>query len=374
MRNYQVEGALVYEKVAGGRLDLRVERDTHENLERLVREVLSKRPQHVVAIFDESTISVRRRRVERLLPMSPFCVRNEIVVDRMLGDISLSPHPGEPPFSDFVMMIHEFEQEQRDSTMIASADADRLRSTIDGLLLGDRPPAHWVLLADRALPAESGMNSIRLPQRKEGDRQVLLCAADYGRLATLMSAAFSNCNLTIAKEGLGDILRQGVNLVGAGLLDMIKKQSGVPDNPSVLGFVGMLLAARQVRSEDTDALVASVDGRIARLWLKLGQAGPGKRCDLIAVRRRAGPGQFMRPESGPSKDQCWNRTRVARSRLQRKRQTARHQRLNPSSSSSLIPLVLVLVIRILLWLFGPIASCWPRRPLSASLPATAATH
>ena len=130
---------LVYEKVSAGRLELRVARGTRENLDRLVREVLSKRPQHLIAIFDESSISVRRRRVERLLPMSPFCVRNEIVVDRMLGDISLSPHPGEPPFSDFVMMIHEFEQEQRDSTMIASADADRLRSTIDSLLLGDRP-------------------------------------------------------------------------------------------------------------------------------------------------------------------------------------------------------------------------------------------
>ena len=282
---------LVYEKVSAGRLELRVGHDTRANLGRLVREELSKRPQHVIAIFDESAISVRRRRVERLLPMSPFCVRNEIVVDRMLGDISLSPHPGEPPFSDFVMMIHEFEQEQRDSTMIASADADRLRSTIDSLLLGDRPPAHWVLLADRALPPESGMKSIRLLQRKEGHRQVLLSAANYGRLATLMHAAFSSCNLTITDEGLGQVLRQGVNLVGAGLLDMIKKQSGLPDNASVLGFVGMLLAARQVRSEDPDALVASVDGTIARLWLKLGPAGGGKRCDLIAI-RRAGDGPF----------------------------------------------------------------------------------
>ena len=72
---------------------------------------------------------------------------------------------------------------------------------------------------------------------------------------------------------------------------MIKKQSGLPDNASVLGFVGMLLAARQVHSEDPDALVASVDDRIARLWLKLGPAGSGKRCDLIAV-RRAGDGSF----------------------------------------------------------------------------------
>ena len=282
---------LVYEKVSAGRLELRVAPNTHENLDRLVREELSKRPQHLIAIFDESSISVRRRRVERLLPMSPFCVRNEIVVDRILGEIRLSPHPGEPPFSDFVMMIHEFEQEQRDSTMIASADADRLRSTIDSLLLGDRPPAHWVLIADRALPPEGGMQSIRLLQRKEGHRQVLLSAANYGRLATLMHAAFSNCNLSITDEGLGQVLRQGLNLVGAGLLEMIKKQSGLPDNAAVLGFVGMLLAARQVRSEDPDALVASVDGKIARLWLKLGPAGGGKRCDLIVV-RRAGDGPF----------------------------------------------------------------------------------
>ena len=276
---------LVYEQVAAGRLDLRVARDAHESLDRLVREELSSRPQHLMAIFDESAISVRRRRVERLLPMSPFCVRNEIVVDRMLGDIGLSPHPGEPPFSDFVMMIHEFEQEQRDSTMVASADADRLRSTIDGLLLGERALAQWVLLADRALPPESGMTSIRLLQRREGHRQVLLSAADYGRLSTLMYAAFRSCNLTITDEGLGHVMRQGVNLVGAGLLDMIKKQSGLPDNASVLGFVGMLLAARHVRNEDRDALVASVDGPIARLWLKLRPAGDRRRCDLIAVRR-----------------------------------------------------------------------------------------
>ena len=276
---------LVYEQVAAGRLDLRVAHDPHESLDRLVREVLSSRPQHLVAIFDESAISVRRRRVERLLPMSPFCVRNEIVVDRMLGDIGLSPHPGEPPFSDFVLMIHEFEQEQRDSTMVASADADRLRSTIDGLLLGERAPARWVMLADRALPPESGMTSIRLLQRREGHRQVLLSAADYGRLSTLMYAAFRSCNLTITDEGLGHVLRQGVDLVGAGLLDMIKKRSGLPDNASVLGFVGMLLAARHVRSEDRGALVASVDGRVARLWLKLGPAGDRRRCDLIAVRR-----------------------------------------------------------------------------------------
>jgi Holliday junction resolvasome RuvABC ATP-dependent DNA helicase subunit len=276
---------LVYEKVAAGRFDLRVQQVAADSLQQLVDGELGQRSFHIAAIFDESAISVRRRRFDRLLPMSPFCVRNDIVVDRFLGDISLSPQPGEPPFSDFVLMIHELEQEQRDSTMVASADADKLRATIDQLLLGDSPIARWVLLADRALPAESGMQSVRLLERKEGHRQLLLSAADHGRLATLMYSAFQSCNLTVTTEGLGDILRQGVNLVGAGLLDMIKKQTGQPDNGKVLGFVGMLLAARDVRREHPDALIASVDNKIARLWLKLGVRPSAERCDLLAVRR-----------------------------------------------------------------------------------------
>lgn len=276
---------LVYEKIVAGRLELRVVREAYPSLDRLVDGALASRPQHIVAIFDESSISVRRRRVERLLPMSPFCVRNDIIVDRRLGNISLSPHPGEPPFSDFVMMTLEFEQEQRDSAMIASADADRLRATVDRLVLGPQAPARWVLLADRALPPESGMEAIRLLERREGDRQVLLSAADYGRLSQLMYAAFASCNLTITDEGLGRVLREGVNLIGAGLLDMIKKQSGLPDTPKVLGFVGMLLAMRDVRQAQPDGLVASVDGRIARLWLKLGPRTSAERCDLLAVRR-----------------------------------------------------------------------------------------
>ncbi|MGO8546120.1 AAA family ATPase [Rhizobium ruizarguesonis] len=276
---------LIYEKIAGGRIGLTIQGQASETLEKLMTDELSGRSFHIAALFDESAISVRRRRVERLLPMSPFCVRNEIVVDRFLGEISLSPHPGEPPFSDFVLMIHELEQEQRDSTMVASADADKLKHVVDGLLLADDPIARWVLLADRALPPEAGMSSVRLLQHREGQRQILLSSADYGRLADLMYSAFQSCNLSLSKQGLGDALRQGVNLVGAGLLDMIKKQNGQADNSKVLGFVGMLLAARDLQRDAPDALVAAIDGKIARLWLRLGAKVGGERCDLIALRR-----------------------------------------------------------------------------------------
>jgi Holliday junction resolvasome RuvABC ATP-dependent DNA helicase subunit len=273
---------LIYEKVASSRLELRVAAHPATDMASLVKDRFDGRSFHVVALFDESAISIRRRRVERLLPMSPFCVRNEIIVDDLLGDISLSPHPGEPPFSDFVLMIQEMEREQRDSTMFASADADTLRAIVDKLVLGPEPLTNWVLLADRALPPESGMQSVRLLERKEGQRQVLLSAADHGRLASLMNAAFQECNLTVPAN-LDELLRQGVNLVGAGLLDMIKKQTGQPDSAKVIGFVGMLLAARDVLARKPNSLIASVDARVARLWLRLGPRQTADRCDLLAV-------------------------------------------------------------------------------------------
>lgn len=281
---------LVHERIAAGRLDLRVARTPADSLASLVADRFGGRSYHVAALFDESSISIRRRRVERLLPMSPFCVRNEIVVDELLGEISLSPHPGEPPFSDFVMMIQELEQEQRDSTMFASADANALRAAVDTLVTGEAPIARWVMLADRALPSEEGMRSVRLLARPEGRRQVLLSAADHGRLATLMYAAFQSCNVTVSGEVLDEVLRQGANLVGGGLLDMIKKQSGQPDASKVIGFVGMLLAARQARRLDPDCLVAAVDSRVARLWLRLGPQRAGDRCDLLALHRDADGG------------------------------------------------------------------------------------
>ena len=53
--------------------------------------------------------------------------------------------------------------------------------------------------------------------------------------------------------------------------------------------VGMLLAARDERRRDADCLVASVDSRVARLWLRLGIGGPAAApaADELAERRPA---------------------------------------------------------------------------------------
>ncbi|MFA5963739.1 MAG: AAA family ATPase [Sphingomonas sp.] len=276
---------LIYEKVAGESLEIRVSPATSGKLPQLIEEGFGNRRYHLLGLFDESSIAIRKQRIHGFLRMSPFCIRNEITVDSLLGEIALRPHPGEPPFSDFVLMIQARQGERLDTAMYAAADADELRVLTDRLVTGPDPLARWVMLADRALPREAGMSSVRLLEREEGKRHVLLAAGDYDRLADVMEVAFQHCNLPVGRRELAEVLRQGAHLVGGGLLDLIRKQSGEADNANVVGFVGMLLAARDERRRHPDCLVASVDSRVARLWLRLGVGGPSNRCDLLALRR-----------------------------------------------------------------------------------------
>lgn len=275
---------LIYEKVAAERLEIRVASAPNGTLPQLIEGAFGRRRYHVLGLFDESSIAIRKQRVDGFLRMSPFCIRNEIQVDSILGDIKLRPHPGEPPFSDFVLMIQARQGERLDTAMYAAADANELRALTDRLVTGSDPLARWVMLADRALPRESGMSSVRLLERDDGKRRVLLAAGDYDRLADVMEVAFQYCNLPVGRRELANFLRQGAHLVGGGLLDLVRKQSGEADNANVIGFVGMLLAARDERRRNVDCLVASADTKVARLWLRLG-GGPANRCDLISLRR-----------------------------------------------------------------------------------------
>ncbi|MDQ3009153.1 MAG: AAA family ATPase [Acidobacteriota bacterium] len=214
--------------------------------------------------------------------MCPFCVRHEITFDKRDNAIRLEPTSDEPPFSEFMQLINEAESGQRDSSPHAWADAENLRQVIDDVLQGDLPAAHWVFIADRALPAESGMKSVRLLHKRDGQRQVLVAAANHERMARLVRPMFDKSGLLLSPEDLSRLLEEGVNLIGAGLLDLIR-EDGRPDPNRVRGLAGMLVAARDYRLRHPDSLLVAVDSEVARLWLRLGPKGD--RCDLLAVRR-----------------------------------------------------------------------------------------
>lgn len=280
------EREIIEEKIASGRLNLVIHR-TPKNFDDVLVE-LREKPAHVAAIFDEAPVCVRRGGAGLRLPMSPFCVRRKVQFQRRLNDIRLEVTSGDPPFYQFMELVKAAEEDTGEGTPYAYAEAESLRSAVDGLLTPDNFGAHWLLLADRALPDESGMVSRRLLRRREGQRQVLLAARDYSPLIRLMLPVFESDipNLLLTPAQFETLLAEGAHLVGAGLLEVVKTHEGTVDTGKVIGLTGAMLAARAYRREYPDALVVSTDSQLARTWLKLG-AQP-ERCDMLAFRSDEG--------------------------------------------------------------------------------------
>jgi Holliday junction resolvasome RuvABC ATP-dependent DNA helicase subunit len=273
----------IEEKLASGRFDLLVNQNPMEFGE--VRHRLYARPFHIAAIFDEATVRMRRAATLMAYPMSPFAVRREIKYHQLSKRFELIPICNDPPFQDFMELVKEAESSRRDQAPVALVEAEALRDKIDQVLLGDQPGAIWCFLADRSLPEETRQASVRLQRKREQNRQVLLCAADYRRLADLLRPAFDDCNLRFDNEDLASLLEEGAHLVGGGILDLINA-IGAPDIKRVRGFCGMLLAARDYLKRHPNALLVSADSELARLWLRLGRQR--ERCDLFALREEKG--------------------------------------------------------------------------------------
>ena len=101
----------------------------------------------------------------------------------------------------------------------------------------------------------------------------------------MLRSPLAQFNLSFSSGQLQTLLEEGVALLGEGLINLFKADAQ-PDIPQVRGFAGMLLAARDYRDRHPDALLVSVDTRLARVWLRL--TNTGQRCDLLALRDEDG--------------------------------------------------------------------------------------
>lgn len=284
------EREIIEERVASGRLQLIVDREPKPLADILAG--LRQRPAHIVAVFDEAPVTVRRGGAGQQLPMSPFCVRRKVAFHKLWNELRLEPTAGDPPFFEFIELIKHVEGNEGEGTPYAWPDAEELRQSVDSVVSpADNPDAfgaHWFFLADRALPEEGEMRAQRLLRRREGQRQILLAARDYESIARLMLPIFEvdTPNLLMPVAALQKLMAEGAHLIGAGLLDLVKSQENRVDGKRVIGLMGALLTARDYMGRHPDALLVSTDSQLARTWLRLGIQG--ERCDLLGVRESHG--------------------------------------------------------------------------------------
>ncbi|MBB5030537.1 ATP-binding protein [Prosthecobacter vanneervenii] len=284
------EREIIEEKVASGRLELIVDRQPLP-LDQILYG-LKARPAHLVAVFDEAPVHVRRGGSGQRLPMSPFCARRKVAFHRRSNELRLEPTSGDPPFFEFIELIKHAEGVEGEGTPYAWPEAEALRQAVDSVVSpsdsSEEFGAQWFFLADRALPEEGEMRAQRLLRRREGQRQVLLASRDYESLARLMLPVFEvdTPNLLMPVPALQRLMAEGAHLIGAGLLDLVKAQEGRVDARRVIGLMGALLAARDYMRQHPKALLVSTDSQLARTWLRLGTQGD--RCDLLGLREAHG--------------------------------------------------------------------------------------
>ena len=174
---------------------------------------------------------------------------------------------------------------QSGQTPQASADAEQMREHFESVLTGSSPGAFWFFFADRALPSPGGTRVARILERRDGRRRSVCYDASYERLALLLRPPLDRFNLRFSSQQLEQLLEEGVILLSDGLIDLFGAD-GQPDPARVLGFAGMLIAARDYKDRHPEALLVSVDSRLARLWLRLSDTG--ERCDLLGLRHEDG--------------------------------------------------------------------------------------
>ena len=273
----------IEEHIANGRLRLRVH-DRVTSLEERLRSFHEK-PVHVLAVFDEATTGMRQQPGGiNLLPMSPFAMRRRIAFQGIRGQVELLPSVEGSVFRSFYDMQGKLDA-QSGQTPQASADAEQMREHIESILTGSSPGAFWFFFADRALPSPGGAGVARILERRDGRRRSVCYDASYERLALLLRPPLDQFNLRFSPQQLEELLKEGVIMQGDGLIDLIGAD-GQPDPARVLGFAGMFIAARHYRERHPEALLVSVDTRLARLWLRL--SDNGERCDLLGLRHEDG--------------------------------------------------------------------------------------
>ena len=274
----------IEEQIANERLQLRIH-DKVLPLDQQLR-ALRRKPVHIVAVFDEASTAMRHQPCgTNLLPMSPFAIRRRIAFRGINRRVELLPTAEESVFRSFYDVVGKLQGARTSQTPQASADADLMAEQIDAALMDSPPAALWFFFADRALPTPGRVRAARILERHEGRRRSVCYDASYERLALLLRSPLDKFNLRFSGAQLQELLKEGVALLGDGLLNLFKADAQ-PDNSLVQGFAGMLLAARDYRDRHPGALVVSVDTKLARLWLRLTDSA--ERCDLLALRSEDG--------------------------------------------------------------------------------------
>lgn len=266
--------------IASGRMQLYLS-PVNNTLKEVIT-LFKETPVHILALFDQSNVQQRgfTRTVE--FNTSPLCITREFKHDEFRDVITARPVTNAPLFAAYDDFVRKLKNELTNHSMGVVADASTLRSTIEQSLSDEC--TQWLFLADRALPSESNLQAARLLAQSANRRQTLTLAKSLDSFARPLKDLLHRYNLYVpTPEALVGLMQDFTHLISEGLL-ALSNRNGLFDENRQKGLLGMLLTARDYRSQYPDSVIVSVDSPTAKQWLRISSEGREMRADLLGLR------------------------------------------------------------------------------------------
>lgn len=248
-----------------------------------VKVALSSRPVHVAFYFDQSSYAIEYGPNSHNLYINPLVITYGYTFDEIQHRGSI--YPLSETDSGLICDYHKL---MRSADIISdsvnprtiyngNADMTAVVSTIQD------KQTQWLVVADRDTTGYQPLASIPIGEMQYDKRMVNAWAADDSRIISQYLALLREYNLYPKPETLIQILRQFGHVASNGLISIPRfgADAQAVDNKRK-GLIGTLLAASWYMKQHDDALVASLDGDKARLWLHNSKYG-NERADLLGL-------------------------------------------------------------------------------------------
>jgi hypothetical protein len=249
-----------------------------------VCEAIKKRPVHIAFMFDQASYQINYAPRARQLLVSPLVISYEYEYSETFnrGTIAPSSEAEDGLFADYHFLV------ERAASLPAGEQLRLQYETFDGLApinsLLSSDAVKWLAIADRSLTGYTPENAVLLSELYFGQREVAVWAKTSKRSIGQFIELLRRFNLRPNYDVVAELLRKFGHIASGGTLTLLTNAGNSQYREAQQkGYLGTVIAAAWYKQNYKEALIASLDSKLAKLWLTKRDDNV-KRADLIGLR------------------------------------------------------------------------------------------
>lgn len=245
---------------------------------------LKAKPVHVAFMFDQSVYQINHAPRAKQLLVSPLVISYQYDYSESFqrGTIAPSSEAEDGLFADFHFLVERAASLPAGQQLRLQYESHEGLDPINSLL--NSGATKWLAIADRTLTGYAPENAVLLSEMHFGQREVAVWAKTSTRSVGQFLDLLRRFNLRPSTEIVSKLLHRFSHIASGGAMTLLSSGGNAQYRDSQQkGYLGTIVAAAWYSNEYTGSLIASLDSKLARQWLKK-RNNNGKRADLIGLR------------------------------------------------------------------------------------------